>query len=232
MKYSYNWDDEINRLEKAGPMIKRTCSNLKTDLMLAEASPDNIEHVVKSLEDLYRYGTTVLLTAQRILAGIIGAKKATDTTTKIKTEESGVELSLEFNVDLSIFHCKMQTPPILKYYARSGNFYDNLCLEIESRIINEIPQEFERIKHVACVFVSHFDASAPIKRQPYYDNDNLAIKGLWDAIVPNICFDDAAVFCDNIYISRPDTSTFCEIFLMPQEYFWEHFSHQLCKKNN
>ncbi len=60
--------------------------------------------------------------------------------------------------------------------------------------------------NIDVIFVSHFEKrSSPIT---LFDNDNLAIKSILDAIIPLVCVDDATRYCDNFYLSQHDMNEF------------------------
>lgn len=66
---------------------------------------------------------------------------------------------------------------------------------------------------VDVIFVSHFLKNGH-HQSHYFDNDNLAIKSILDAIVPLVCVDDATRYCDNFYLSQHDMNEFSELYIV------------------
>ena len=63
------------------------------------------------------------------------------------------------------------------------------------------------------IFVSHFLKNGH-HQSHYFDNDNLAIKSILDAIIPLVCVDDATRYCDNFYLSQYDMNEFSELYIV------------------
>ncbi len=70
--------------------------------------------------------------------------------------------------------------------------------------------------NIDVIFVSHFLKNGH-HQSHYFDNDNLAIKSILDAIIPLVCVDDATRYCDNFYLSQHDSNEFSELFIVPKE---------------
>lgn len=138
---------------------------------------------------------------------------------KIPSNTGKVEAYFEkFALDFPAFRCVFPSPPILKTKAATSKFFELFCLDLQRTIIKNLPHSFRKMESAAVVYVSHYAKDAT-HRQPYFDNDNLAIKAVLDSVVPYICFDDAANFCDNLYLSQPDEANFSELFVVRKAAF-------------
>ena len=221
----------IQMLANAATKLGYACKDIEMLADMAENSDTFQAQIIASAaEDAYTHALSAALSAQSILAQTVGEEKAKSIIQETNQKGSGIEFSVQFDADYDFFSCKCMTPPILKAQAAKGKFYELFCMELEEEIIKNIPADFQRISQAYVIFISHFDSQKPPNKQPYFDNDNLALKGLLDAIVPNICFDDATKFCDNLYLAQPDNSDFCEIHIVPKEHllFWVFRHQSLC----
>lgn len=148
-----------------------------------------------------------------------------------ETINDAIGLSVTYG-NCETFRLRMNTPPILKRKA-SASKYKIFCNQIYHEVVREMPSDFRRIPEACIIYVCHFDSNSPHKA-PYYDNDNLAIKGILDAVVPNLCYDDAACYCDNLYLMQPDICCFTELILISKASIHEWMSYRrdldFCKK--
>lgn len=131
------------------------------------------------------------------------------------------ELQAKIVVEFSqswLFHVRIFSPPILKpktskHKMTASQFVSLVSADIEQKVVRNIPKDFKPFGSAYVIYVSHY-LSERTSRPAYYDNDNLAIKGILDATVPYICVDDAAIFCDNIYIAQEDSAVYVDIFIV------------------
>ena len=120
------------------------------------------------------------------------------------------------------------TPPVLKSKYAATCFKDLFCSYLQRKIATNYPSEFRTMRAAMIVYINHFTENA-IRKQPFFDNDNLAIKAILDAAVPLLCTDDASKYCDNLYISQPDRRNFVELFLVEKSSFslWKGLHQEL-----
>lgn len=102
------------------------------------------------------------------------------------------------------------SPPVLKTSIGVRTFSEEFCVKLQQELAMALPAGFKKYSAAYVIYVSHF-VENEAKRQPYFDNDNLSIKQILDSIVPLICLDDAAKFCDNLYFSEPDSECYTEL---------------------
>lgn len=128
---------------------------------------------------------------------------------------------------------RFDSPPVLKTSIGVRTFAEEFCIELQQKLVMALPDNFRKYSAAYVIYVSHFVANSP-KRQPYFDNDNLAIKQILDSIVPYICLDDAAKFCDNLYFSQPGSACFAELFVVEKarigEWLSAHKGLQFCRE--
>lgn len=128
---------------------------------------------------------------------------------------------------------RFDSPPVLKTSIGVRTFAEEFCIELQQKLVMALPDNFTKYSAAYVIYVSHFVESAP-KRQPYFDNDNLAIKQILDSVVPYICLDDAAKFCDNLYFSEPDSACFTELYVVEKskigEWLSAHRGLQFCRE--
>lgn len=133
------------------------------------------------------------------------------------SESSGDLIASEvvYDAGSGVLTCKIMAPPLLKKQSAASRYLSLVCPELQQKIIQILPPKFKKIEAAYVIFANHFSKKLKGK-QPYFDNDNIAIKGLLDSIVPLVCADDAFVFCDNFYIAQPDICDFSEIIIVPK----------------
>ena len=86
-------------------------------------------------------------------------------------------------------------------------------IEIGEKILTIIPRGYQKMDNIDVIFVSHFLKNGH-HQSHYFDNDNLAIKSILDAIIPLVCVDDATRYCDNFYLSQYDMNEFSELYIV------------------
>lgn len=124
-------------------------------------------------------------------------------------------VSAKYDAHAGAFTVRINITPPLKKRASSTRFLTALCPEVTQKLLAILPKNFVLYDAAHVIYVHHF-ATDLHATAPYFDNDNVAIKGLLDAIVPFICVDDAAQFCDNHYLSQPDHRTYTELIVIPK----------------
>ena len=115
--------------------------------------------------------------------------------------------------DSGAIRCVFLTPPMTKSRAAANRFFEIFCVDLQKKIVANMPQNFRKIEDAYVFFIHHFDETDPHK-QPYFDNDNLAIKSILDSVLPFICFDDASCYCSNLYLSQPDSRDYSEFVVI------------------
>lgn len=160
--------------------------------------------------------TNVLGEAQRVIEGEIRAGTKPISPGENEHGSGGHFCTVEMVSD-DILRCKTVTAPLLKKRFNVAQFKEYFGIELATRVATTLSEREEkpgsRFERATIVYVQHYD-SRDGAIAPYYDNDNLAIKAYLDVIVPQICHDDAALFCDNIYCMQADTDSFAELFVI------------------
>ena len=124
-------------------------------------------------------------------------------------------VSAKYDAHAGAFTVRINITPPLKKRASSTRFLTALCPEVTQKLLAILPKNFVLYDAAHVIYVHHF-ATDLHATAPYFDNDNVAIKGLLDAIVPFTCVDDAAQFCDNHYLSQPDHRAYTELIVIPK----------------
>lgn len=136
--------------------------------------------------------------------------------------------TVEFLSD-SIVKVVIETPPILKNSASAKIEYQRkYCAEIQKAILDKKPHSYPVFKEFYFIFIQYCD-TAKKKINAYFDNDNLSIKPIIDAMVPLICIDDCAQLCSNIYLCEEDTDERVEVFLVKKGHLseWQRLKPEL-----
>lgn len=114
------------------------------------------------------------------------------------------------------FRFKFSRLPNLKTPRGISRLSERFTIEAGEKVLSIIPRGYQKMDDVDVIFVSHFLKNGP-HQSHYFDNDNLSIKSILDAIVPLVCVDDATKYCDNFYLSQHDSNEFSELFIVPKE---------------
>lgn len=101
-------------------------------------------------------------------------------------------------------------------------FGQGLLANVNDAFAVQATKGFKKYDRALVIFVSHF-CSDSVRIAPYYDNDNLSIKGILDIVVPAVCIDDSVYFCDNIYCRQLDERDYFEIFVIREGSFLEWY---------
>lgn len=109
--------------------------------------------------------------------------------------------------------CTFHTPPFTKSRATQNRFFEYFCMDLQQKVVSNYPPNYKKIETAYVIFIHHYDGTDPHK-QPYFDNDNLAIKAILDSVLPYVCYDDASCYCSNLYLSQPDVSDFSELIIL------------------
>ena len=105
---------------------------------------------------------------------------------------------------------KFSRLPNLKTSRGISRLAECFIIEIGEKILTIIPRGYQKMDDIDTIFVSHFLKNGH-HQSHYFNNDNLAIKSILDAIVPLVCVDDATRYCDNFYLSQHDMNKFSEL---------------------
>ena len=129
---------------------------------------------------------------------------------KIESEfDKKISVSFE-NGD--VFHAVFATPPILKKRVAKASFVDSFSIPLQKKIVSAMPDAFEKYDSAYVIYVNHWEKDGA--KTPYYDNDNIAIKVILDAVVPYICIDDSIHYCENLYLTVNDSQPISEIYIV------------------
>ena len=111
------------------------------------------------------------------------------------------------------FQFKFSRLPNLKTSRGISRLAECFIIEIGEKILTIIPRGYQKMDNIDVIFVSHFLKNGH-HQSHYFDNDDLAIKSILDAIVPLVCVDDATRYCDNFYLSQHDMNEFSELYIV------------------
>ena len=129
---------------------------------------------------------------------------------KIESEfDKKISVSFE---NRNIFHAIFATPPILKNRFAKSAFVDGFGMPLQKKTADAIPEAFEKYDSAYVIYINHWDKDGV--KTPYYDNDNIAIKAILDAVVPYICIDDSIRYCENLYLTVNDGQPISEIYIV------------------
>ena len=124
----------------------------------------------------------------------------------------GTQTTVRFQPDGTV-QCNFHTPPFTKSRATQNRFFEYFCMDLQQKVVSNYPPNYKKIGTAYVIFIHHYDGADPHK-QPYFDNDNLAIKAILDSVLPYVCYDDASCYCSNLYLSQPDVSDFSELIIL------------------
>lgn len=119
-----------------------------------------------------------------------------------------------------IFRAELPFLPLLKTKSAADRYAEIFLPYAHKKLAEYIPQDFKKFRSAHVIFIN-FVAQNKGKKQAYFDNDNLAIKALLDAIVPYICFDDAAKYCNNLYLYQPSVLDKSELHIVQEAHLAE-----------
>lgn len=111
------------------------------------------------------------------------------------------------------FQFKFSRLPNLKTSRGISRLAECFIIEIGEKILTIIPRGYQKMDNIDVIFVSHFLKNGH-HQSHYFDNDDLAIKSILDAIIPLVCVDDATRYCDNFYLSQHDMNEFSELYIV------------------
>jgi len=139
----------------------------------------------------------------------------------VPNEKSGIDSEVIIEAETGSVICRIDSPPFLKKSISKRKYFEIFCLDLQQEICKILPRNFKKIPSAYIIYINYFDAQKPRKKQPYYDNDNIAIKAIMDSIIPYICFDDSFKYCDNLYLAQPWDRSFVEIHIVPKGNLYE-----------
>lgn len=111
------------------------------------------------------------------------------------------------------FQFKFSKLPNLKTSRGISRLAECFIIEIGEKILTIIPRGYQKMDDIDVIYVSNFLKNGH-HQSHYFDNDNLAIKSILDAIIPLVCVDDATRYCDNFYLSQYDMNEFSELYIV------------------
>ena len=220
----------INYLDEASRRLNEAMSSISHAKISLES-----KHVKEAIERIERANGLSLLayeSTDNALKGSVILKDNAERDDEILDHNLQEELAaggtgLEAGyLSEHIFRCKIKTPSLSKQRYFNTVFRRTFTLEL-AKLVNDVVGKSEygqrRFKRCVVIFVSHLRENDP-KVTAYFDNDNIGIKAILDAILPQFVSDDNVYFCDNIYISQRDGEAFSEVFIVEEGFLGEWFS--------
>lgn len=203
------YEDAKNNTQKLSAAMQRMG-------VLCELSAGDIlvNHVYKDAEKAY--AAAMKLSNNMLQIMNLKSEACTEKAAEVYEEETGfIALGAEFHEETGSVSCSFFAPPLTKNRWAKTPYLDLMCRQLPQKINEILPENFTKMKAANVIYVHHFHCSSDGK-QPYFDNDNLAIKGVLDMVIPLLCVDDAYVFCDNFYVAQPDEMDYAELIVMPK----------------
>lgn len=134
--------------------------------------------------------------------------------------KNGIKIESDSQKSGNIFTLKIIGYPLIKDRFFSSKVRDLLSNPLMTKVIEDSSPGIKKMSKAYVIFVYH-DGDNKQCAPSYYDNDNVAIKSLLDAIVPLILPDDSIRFCDNLYFNLADTSTYIELVFIQKGHLKE-----------
>lgn len=194
----------INLIKKAGFSIKE----------------NNSPEAIDNLEFAYQRAVHTVLNIEEILLKVPAETERIESLQRQNFFDDGSFLVPEVMVNfdqISGLSCRISSPPILKKSLSKSKYSQLLMDSILFEISSKIPVVERKFEQAVVIFISYV-ASDQRGKTLYYDNDNIAIKRLLDIVVPRICIDDAACFCDNFYITQTAEQMFTELHVLEKKH--------------
>lgn len=181
------------------------------------------EETIDAMESAYQKSVDVLLSIEDCLLKVPDEKEQIQALQKARVFDNDSflvpDICVEYDKTLGL-SCTISSPPLLKK-AVSRTKYGSLLMDgILFQIHDKLPVVDKKIEQAAVIFVSYVSPSHNGKSL-YYDNDNIAIKRLLDIIIPRICIDDAACYCDNFYLTQPAQATYSALYVVEKSHLKE-----------
>ncbi len=217
--------------ERAGQLL---------NLSSRASAEGDIEVARNHLEAAYRHSVQTVSSVTAALSEIAYLIEKGSSTESSEASEGKQRIhdycQAEF-VNKHIFRCEIISPPLLKRKVNGAKYKEVFVTELLKLVTQEASKAWQRgakkYEHCTVAYVQHF-LKTERGNTPYYDNDNIAIKAILDSVVPIICHDDAALFCDNIYCIQPSNAQKAEVFVVEDPYFQQWLSlyshYEIAKK--
>lgn len=215
----------MDAIEKALQRCQE-CINLlkKADIAMDE---NDIEETKNNLEFAYQRAVFSMLKIEEILMRIPEERERIKNLQEQNFFDDGSFkvpiVTVKFDGILGL-SCRISSPPVLKKSLSKSKYSQLLMDSILFEISSKIPVIERKFEQAVVIFVSYLTEDINGKTL-YYDNDNIAIKRLLDIVIPRICIDDAACFCDNFYITQRADQTFSELYVVEKSHLKQWISH-------
>lgn len=212
---------QLDAVQKRVKKIDDMLVSLERDLPFCDS-----EDLMRKCESIYAQCATVLIEMKNLYVDMFGEEKFDEMTERLfDRDEFKDEQRVAVNFDARGWaRILCPTPPVLGSNYAVTKFKEVFCLYLQRKVSMALPKQFRKMRAAVVVYNNHFIPERT-KKQPYFNNDNLAIKAILDAVVPIVCIDDATLFCDNLYTSQPDSRQYVELFLV------EKSSYSLWKRS-
>ena len=200
--------EAIHRLKIAKSRLDRASSLIDAEIIKAEISEENRLHRAV-IESAFAASMDTVTNISFALDDLKPPEQ------QVNFEElpiSFFDFDAAYNDDFG-FHFRFSRLPNLKTKSSVSSLSERFVIEVGKKVEDIKPSDFVQMNDAHIIFVSHFAKKGP-HNSLYFDNDNLAIKAILDAIVPLVCFDDASRYCDNHYISQDDVREYTELFVI------------------
>lgn len=205
-------DEDVSNLRAISKNTMQLNSKVRSlvenaDLTEEDALVDEIEWLYRSLFSLY-------MSIVEFSSSINTGCKAPDFSEEVsqKTEpEFDKKILISFEDD-DVFHAIFAMPPLLKRMFSKAKFAEVFTLSLQKKTVMALPESFKKFQSAYVIYVNHWEKEGA--KTPYYDNDNIAIKMILDAIVPYICKDDCIQYCENLYLTINDNEPISELYIV------------------
>ena len=178
----------------------------------------DLEWMYKDIEKAYQNAIQSIVDIHTVASQIFSDKETEEIERSCQRAANIPITAAKYYPDIATLQCTLMAPPLLKKKTAKA-FLKLICAELEKEIIHALPENLVRFERAYVIYINHFDSSMPPVQQPYYDNDNIAIKGILDSVVPYICVDDAIKYCDNLYVAQPDYRDYVEVNVVKEDMY-------------
>lgn len=201
--------EELTRAQKSSIMLTYRIKTLLSNAELWEKK--DITYAVELiLQSIYALNNTFVSIGKKINFAEHFERNFNDFPQEIESEfDKKISVSFE---NENIYHAVFAAPPLLKTRVANASFIDAFTISLQQKTGNALPEAFEKYDSAYVIYINHWEKAGT--KAPYYDNDNVAIKSILDAVVPYICIDDSIHYCENLYLTVNDNQPISELYIV------------------